>query len=98
MPAHERVRILTKGEDGDVHIEPLRDEELAPGDQVVAVIALKAGATATSGDLLRFCREKLANYKCPRRVVVRASLPRSETGKILKRLLKKEMELESPLT
>jgi long-chain acyl-CoA synthetase len=64
------------------------------GDQVVAVIALKAGTTATSGDLLRFCREKLANYKCPRKVLFRDTLPRSGTGKVLKRLLRKEMELE----
>jgi long-chain acyl-CoA synthetase len=65
------------------------------GDQVVAVVALRAGATATSGDLLRFCREQLANYKCPRKVVFREALPRGGTGKVLKRLLKKELELEA---
>lgn len=64
------------------------------GDQVIAVVARKAGAIATSGDLLRFCREKLANYKCPRKVIFRDALPRSGTGKVLKRLLKKELELE----
>jgi long-chain acyl-CoA synthetase len=64
------------------------------GDRVVAVIALKEGAAATSGDLLRFCREHLARYKCPRQVILRDVLPRSGTGKVLKRLLKKELELE----
>jgi long-chain acyl-CoA synthetase len=65
------------------------------GDQVVAVAALKPGATATGRDLLHFCRERLANYKCPRKVIFRDALPRSGTGKILKRLLKKELELEA---
>jgi long-chain acyl-CoA synthetase len=65
------------------------------GDQVVAIIALKTGVTATRGDLLRFCRERLASYKCPRKVVFREALPRSGTGKVLKRLLKKEVELEN---
>ena len=64
------------------------------GDQVVAVVALKTGATASSRDLVRFCRERLANYKCPRKVIFRDALPRTGTGKVLKRLLKKELELE----
>jgi long-chain acyl-CoA synthetase len=64
------------------------------GEQVVAVITLKARTAVTSSELLRFCRERLANYKCPRKVIVRDVLPRSGTGKVLKRLLKKELELE----
>ena len=65
------------------------------GDQVVAVVALKPGATAASRELLHFSRERLANYKCPRKVIFRDALPRSGTGKVLKRLLKKELELEA---
>lgn len=68
--------------------DPLR------GDEVVAVVVLKPGASATSGELRNYCREYLANYKVPRRVVFRDTLPRSDTGKILKRLLRKEMELD----
>ena len=63
------------------------------GDQVVAVIARRTEETVTAPDLLRFCRARLANYKCPRRVIFRDALPRSGTGKVLKRLLKKELEL-----
>jgi long-chain acyl-CoA synthetase len=65
------------------------------GDQVVAVVALKPGATAAGRELLHFSRARLANYKCPRKVIFREALPRSGTGKVLKRLLKKELELES---
>ena len=49
----------------------------------------------TERELINYCRERLANYKVPRKVVFRDSLPRGGTGKILKRLLRKEMEMES---
>ena len=39
-------------------------------------------------ELRDFCRDKLANYKVPRRVIVRADLPTGPTGKLLKRKLK----------
>ena len=65
------------------------------GDQVVAVVVLKPGASATAQELREHCRKYLANYKVPRRVEFRQELPRSSTGKILKRLLRKEMELEA---
>lgn len=64
------------------------------GEEPVAIVALKEGAEATGHDLIRYCRERLANYKVPRRVEFRESLPRSGTGKVVKRLLRKEMEME----
>jgi long-chain acyl-CoA synthetase len=64
------------------------------GEVPLAVVALKAGAQATAAELASFCRERLANFKVPRKVVFRESLPRSATGKILKRLLRKELDLE----
>ena len=51
------------------------------GEQVVAVIALKPGAMGTSRELLHFCRERLANYKCPRKVIFRDALPRERNRK-----------------
>jgi acyl-CoA synthetase (AMP-forming)/AMP-acid ligase II len=43
----------------------------------------------TDKDLMEFCRERLANYKIPRRVVFYSGeLPKSGTGKILKRALR----------
>lgn len=64
------------------------------GEETVAVIVRKADAVVTERELLSFCRDKLANYKIPRRVLFRETLPRGGTGKIVKRLLKKELELE----
>ena len=40
--------------------------------------------------MLAFCRERLANYKVPRQVVVRDALPRNPSGKVLKRQLREE--------
>jgi long-chain acyl-CoA synthetase len=68
--------------------DPLR------GEEVVAVIALKPEVQANAREIREFCRRSLANYKVPRRVVFREALPRSGTGKVLKRLLRKEMDLD----
>jgi long-chain acyl-CoA synthetase len=61
------------------------------GEEVLAVVELRAGAEQ-SGDLadelVDFCRERLAHYKCPRRVEFVDQLPRQDNGKIYKRLLR----------
>jgi long-chain acyl-CoA synthetase len=68
--------------------DPLR------GEEVVAVVVLKPDAKAGDRELIAYCRERLANFKVPRRVVFRDALPRGGTGKVLKRLLRKELEME----
>jgi long-chain acyl-CoA synthetase len=65
------------------------------GEEIVAVIVRRAGPAATERELIRYCRERLADYKAPRRVVFRETLPRGGTGKVVKRLLKKELALEA---
>lgn len=69
--------------------DPLR------GEEVLAVIVLKPDASASEREILAFCREHLANYKVPRKVLFRDSLPLGGTGKVLKRLLRKELDLEN---
>lgn len=66
------------------------------GEQVVAVVALRPGMTLSARDVQRHCLAHLANYKCPRQVIFRESLPRSAQGKVLKRLLTKELDLAPP--
>jgi acyl-CoA synthetase (AMP-forming)/AMP-acid ligase II len=56
---------------------------------VKAVVSLKPGTEATEDELIGFCREHLAGYKCPTSVDIIAALPRNPTGKILKRDLRK---------
>jgi long-chain acyl-CoA synthetase len=60
------------------------------GESVVAAIVLKQGAAATPAEIIRFCRERLAVYKAPERVDFLAELPKSATGKILKRSLREQ--------
>jgi acyl-CoA synthetase (AMP-forming)/AMP-acid ligase II len=59
------------------------------GETVKAVVSLGAGAGATEEELIAWCRDRLAHYKCPRSVDVVAALPRNPTGKILKRELRR---------
>lgn len=66
------------------------------GEDVLAVVVVRPNVTLpTERDLIRFCRERLANYKVPRQILFRETLPRGGTGKVVKRLLKKELELET---
>jgi len=58
------------------------------GEEVKAVVAFKAGASAREEELIAFCKERLAAYKYPRVVVVIEALPKGPTGKILKRELR----------
>lgn len=63
------------------------------GEEVLAVVVRIPGSEVTERALISFCREKLANYKIPRSVLFRDTLPRGSTGKVVKRLLKKELDL-----
>lgn len=58
------------------------------GEQVQATVVLKADQTVTGQELIAFCRQKLAEFKAPSKVVFVDQLPKSRTGKILKRLLR----------
>jgi long-chain acyl-CoA synthetase len=67
------------------------------GEDVLAVVVQRPGTTVTERELKAFCRERLANFKNPGRVLFRDSLPLGGTGKVIKRLLKKELELEGAI-
>jgi len=62
------------------------DERL--GEEVKVFVVPQAGTSATEKDILAWCAEQLAPYKCPRFVEFRDALPMSATGKILKRELR----------
>ena len=58
------------------------------GEEVKAVLALKAGQSVTPEAVIAYCKEKLAAYKYPRLVEIIDELPKGPTGKILKRELR----------
>ncbi|MGA7379389.1 MAG: long-chain-fatty-acid--CoA ligase [Terriglobales bacterium] len=58
------------------------------GEVPKALVTLKPGSQAREHDLLEFCRSRLSHYKCPRSVEFVESLPKSGSGKVLKRELR----------
>jgi len=67
---------------------PVPDEKW--GEVPKALVVLKPGAQAGESELIEFCRSRLAHYKCPRSVEFFDSLPKTGTGKILKKDLRKK--------
>jgi acyl-coenzyme A synthetase/AMP-(fatty) acid ligase len=60
------------------------------GEQPIAFVAPIDGVVLEEKVLQQFVRNKLADYKVPRRVIMMAALPRNATGKILKTSLRKQ--------
>jgi fatty-acyl-CoA synthase len=61
------------------------------GERPVAVIVLAESATLELSDLTDHCRNRLATFKVPKQLVIRDSLPRNPSGKVLKRVLRAEL-------
>jgi acyl-CoA synthetase (AMP-forming)/AMP-acid ligase II len=58
------------------------------GENVTAVVVLRPGATATEAEIIGVCRDRLAGYKKPKRVIFLDELPKTVSGKIIKRELR----------
>ncbi|MBT6204988.1 MAG: AMP-binding protein, partial [Rhodospirillaceae bacterium] len=59
------------------------------GETPCAFVTLRPGAEATDKEIIAFCRENLAGFKCPRYVVF-TDLPKTSTGKIQKSVLREQ--------
>ena len=76
---------------GDVAVIGVPDSEW--GEQIKALVELSGGVSPSdelASELVSFCRDRLAAFKCPKSVEFRDHLPRTETGKLLKRHLRDE--------
>jgi fatty-acyl-CoA synthase len=62
------------------------------GEKPVAIIVLAENAALDLPALAAHCRSRLAGFKVPRELIVRDSLPRNPSGKVLKRVLRAELE------
>ena len=58
------------------------------GETVKAFVSLKPGTSATPEELIAFCKERMAAYKYPRSIELVGELPKTVTGKILRRELR----------
>jgi len=61
------------------------------GEDVAAFVALRPDCAATVDELIAHCRDRLAAFKYPRRLVVLDALPKSPTGKVLKAKLSSKL-------
>jgi long-chain acyl-CoA synthetase len=68
------------------------------GEAVKALIVPRRGARPAADDLIAFARERLAGYKLPRSVDFVDELPRTPTGKVLKRQLRERYALAASVS
>lgn len=62
------------------------------GERVVAAVVLRPNAVATESELQDFVRSQLRSTKTPERIQFRSDLPMNETGKLLRRVLREELQ------
>ena len=60
------------------------------GETVKAFVSLRPGATATPEELIQYGKDTMADYKYPRIVEIVDELPKTPTGKILRRVLRNQ--------
>jgi len=72
----------------EVAVLPVPDDKW--GEVPKALVVLKPGAQATERELLDFCRSRISHYKVPHSVEFMSELPKTGTGKILKKDLRKK--------
>jgi long-chain acyl-CoA synthetase len=66
------------------------------GETVKAFVSLKAGASAQPDELIAFCRERMAAYQYPRQVEIVDEIPKTVTGKVLRRELRDQAVASAP--
>ena len=66
------------------------------GEVPKAIVVAKPGSKLSEVELIEFCRARLAHYKCPQSVEFCESLPKTATGKVLKRELRKKHRWKLP--
>lgn len=59
------------------------------GEEVICYASLRRGSTITELEIIDYCKEKIANYKCPKEIIFVEALPKNSVGKIVKNKLGK---------
>lgn len=90
-PAEVDAVLLTHPAVGDAATIGVPDEEW--GERVLSVVELQPDVAPTpslADELVAFCRQRLAHFKCPRTVEFTDALPRQDNGKLYKRRLREQ--------
>jgi acyl-CoA synthetase (AMP-forming)/AMP-acid ligase II len=61
------------------------------GEMVAAAVELRPGQAVTAEELQAFARERIASFKCPKRVKLVPSLPRTASGKVQRAEVRRRM-------
>jgi fatty-acyl-CoA synthase len=88
----ERI-LLAHPEVYEAAVIPVADDKW--GEVPKAIVVAKPGSNLGEQELIEFCRSRLAHYKCPQSVVFCESLPKTATGKVLKRVLRQQYQVNS---
>jgi long-chain acyl-CoA synthetase len=95
-PAEVEAALLAHPAVGDVGVVGQPDDEW--GEIVVAAVEPQTGIEPTDAlgsELVEWCRDRIAHYKCPRRVVFVEALPRHDNGKLYKHQLREQLRQTS---
>ncbi len=90
-PAEVEAAIIEHPAVGDVGVIGVPDDDW--GEVVVAVVEPQPGVDGTdalAAELIEWCRDRIAHYKCPRRVDFVEALPRHDNGKLYKQVLRQQ--------
>ena len=89
-PAEVENALLAHPAVADLAVIGVPDEEW--GERVIAVVQPREGRDpdGLEDELLAFCRDRIAHFKCPREIHFRSKLPREENGKLYRRRLREE--------
>jgi long-chain acyl-CoA synthetase len=91
-PAEVEAALIGHPAVGDVGVVGVPDDDW--GEIVVAVVEPQPGlepSEALGAELVEWCRERIAHYKCPRRVEFTEALPRHDNGKLYKHQLREQL-------
>jgi long-chain acyl-CoA synthetase len=91
-PAEIEAALLGHPAVGDAGVVGVPDDEW--GEIVVAAIELRDGLEPSPGlahEIVEWCRDRIAHYKCPRRVEFVGALPRHDNGKLYKHQLREQL-------
>jgi acyl-CoA synthetase (AMP-forming)/AMP-acid ligase II len=87
-PAEIEDSLLENSKVADVAVIGYADEKW--GEAVKAIVVVKEGEELTEEELIQWCEGRIGRFKIPKAVVFTETIPRTPTGKILKRVLREQ--------